>query len=348
VKVYPDKLQAHLKNSVSPIYIVSGDEPLLIQETCDLLRTHLKSAGFTERELFHAEAGFDWQQVLFSANSMSLFAEQKLIEIRMSSASPGEDGKKALLSYVKNVSEGTVLLLVMPRLDQNVQRAKWFKTIDASAVFVQIWPIEIKNLPRWIGDRFRKAGLTASKEAVGVMADRIEGNLLAAVQEIERLSLVSKDGKIDTKDILQGVADSSRYDVFGLIDASVGGDAARTIKIIQGLQLEGEAILYIVAMLARELRGLSLMANEMSSGSLDGALKKGRVWQNRKSIVSSCLRNHSLPQFQVMLSRVSDIDSMVKGIKLGNPWEELTSVMLELAGVRLPSNQISSNRISSN
>ena len=340
MKVYPDKLQAHLKNSVSPIYIVSGDDPLLIQETSDLLRTHLKSVGFTERELFHTEAGFDWQQVLFSANSMSLFAEQKLIEIRMSSASPGEDGKAALMSFLENPSEGTVLLLVMPRLDQNAQRTKWFKAIEAAGVFVQIWPIDVKNLPRWIGDRFRKAGLSASKEAILVMADRIEGNLLAAVQEIERLSLVSNDGKIDTNDILQGVADSSRYDVFGLIDASVGRDAARTLKIIQGLQLEGEAILYIVAMLGRELRGLSVMANEMKSGSLDAALKKGRVWQNRKSIVSNSLRNHSLPQFHAMLSRVSDVDSMVKGIKVGNPWEELTSVMLELAGVRIPSNRV--------
>jgi DNA polymerase-3 subunit delta len=335
VKVYPDKLQAHLKKSISPIYVVSGDEPLLIQETCDLLRKHLHSAGFTERELFHAEASFDWQEVLFCANSLSLFSEQKLIEIRMSSTTPGESGKAALKSFLDGPPEGTVLLLVMPRLDQKVQKAKWFVPLEKAGVLVQIWPIDVKNLPSWIGNRFRKVGLNASREAIQVMADRIEGNLLAAAQEIERLGLVSKDGKIETRDVLEGVADSSRYDVFGLIDAAVGGDATRTMKIIQGLQLEGEAILYIVAMLGRELRGLATMASVMSSGSLDAALKKGRVWQNRKNLVSTCLRGHSASQFRGLLARVSEIDNMVKGIKIGNPWEELTSVMLELAGVRI-------------
>jgi len=341
VKVYPDKLQANLKKSISPIYIVSGDEPLLIQETCDLIRIHLKNAGYTERELFHVEAGFDWQQVLFSANSMSLFADQKLIEIRMSSASPGEDGRAALKSYLENPSEGNVLLLVMPRLDQKIQRAKWFTAIEKAGVLVQIWPIDVESLPGWISNRFRQAGLSVSKDAVLMMADRIEGNLLAAVQEIERLSLVSKEGKIEARDILEGVADSSRYDVFGLIDAAVSGNPARTMKIVQGLQLEGEAILYIVAMLSRELRGLSIMATEMKSSSLDAALSKGRVWQNRKKLVSSCLRSHSLQQFHALLTRVGDIDCMVKGIKVGNPWQELTSVMLELAGVRVPSNSAS-------
>ncbi len=181
MKVYPNQLLSHLEGPASPIYIVSGDEPLLVQETCDLIRSRLKEVGFTERELFHAEANFDWQQVLFSANSMSLFAEQKLLEIRMATTKPGDKGV-ALQSFVENPGQGTIIMLVMPRLDQRTQKAKWFKTIEQAGVFVQVWPIELKDLPRWIDSRFRKAGLIATRDAVSAMVDLFEGNLLAAVQ----------------------------------------------------------------------------------------------------------------------------------------------------------------------
>lgn len=334
MKVYPDRLLAHLKKTESPIYIVSGDEPLLVQETCDLIRAQLKGSGYTEREVFHVDAKFDWQQVLFSANSMSLFAEQKLLEIRMATTSPGDKGV-ALQSFVENPARGTVMLLVMPRLDQKTPKTKWFKTIERCAAFIQVWPIELKDLPRWIDGRFRKAGLVATRDAVTSMVDRIEGNLLAAVQEIERLKLVSVDGKIDVKEVLEGVANSSRYDVFTLLDAAVGGDALRTLKIVQGLQLEGVELLYIIAMLSRQLRELAMMASELKSTSLDAALKKGKVWAKRKTLVSKCLRDHAPGEFQHLLSRLSDIDGMIKGISSGSPWNELTSVTLQLAGARV-------------
>ena len=289
MKVYPDKIEAALQRSIASIYIVSGDEPLLVQETCDLIRLGLKNAGYVERELFHVEAGFDWQQVLFSANSMSLFAEQKLLEIRMRSASPGDKGIEVLKSFVADPAEGTVMMLVLPRLDQNAQRTKWFKTIEQAGVFVQVWPIELKAMPNWINNRFRKAGLNATRDAVTAMVQRIEGNLLAAVQEIERLKLSSVDGKVDIQQVQEGVADNSRYDVFTLLDAAVGGNPVRTLKVARGLQLEGAEMLYILAMLSRELRDLAMMADELNSGSLDSALKKGdscfrfKQTKNRKS-----------------------------------------------------------------
>lgn len=334
MKVYPDKLQAELKRSVSPIYIVSGDEPLLVQESCDLIRSGLKEAGYLERELFHVEAGFDWQQVLFSANSMSLFAEQKLLEIRMQKTSPGDDGIAVLKSFVENPPDGTVMMLVLPRLDRKTQRTKWFKSIEEAGAFVQIWPIDLKGMPNWVNSRFRQAGLTATRDAVSAMVQRIEGNLLAAVQEIERLKLSSVDGKVDVQQVQEGVADNSRYDVFALLDAAVGGDRVRTLKVLRGLKLEGTEMLYIVAMLGRELRELAMMAGEYKSGSLDRALKKGRVWSKRKSLVSQCLRDHATKDFLELLSRTADIDAMVKGLKDGDPWDELTSITLQLAGTR--------------
>ncbi|MBQ76402.1 MAG: DNA polymerase III subunit delta [Gammaproteobacteria bacterium] len=339
MKVYPEKLASHLKNTDSPIYIVSGDEPLLVQEACDQIRSGLKDAGYTERELFHAEANFDWQQVLFSASSMSLFAEQKLIEIRMSSIRPGDKGA-ALQAYVENPAPGTIILLVMPRLEKKVSATKWFKAIEQAGALVQIWPIELKDLPGWINTRFGKAGLKASREAVAIMAERIEGNLLAAVQEIERLKLLSSDGTIDVADVVEGVANSSRYDVFTLLDAAVAGDTRRTLKIVQGLKLEGVDVLYILAMLSRELRSLASMAGELKATSLDAALKKGRVWAKRREPVSRCLCDHPAREFQELLSRLSDIDQMVKGILNGNPWDELTSVVMALAGAAVTPRQI--------
>ncbi len=332
MKVYPDKLQAELKHNVRPLYIVSGDEPLLVQESCDLIREALKKSGFTERELFHVEARFDWEQVAFSINSMSLFAEQKIIELRFNSTSPGNAGIAILTAFAEAPPAGTVLLLVLPRLEAKTSRAKWFTTLEKIATYVQIWPIELNKMPAWIDSRFRRVGLTATREAVSMMVERLEGNLLAATQEIERLRLVSDKGKVDATLVQKGVADHSRYDVFSLIDAAVGGDSPRTVKIVSGLQLEGVAVLSVTGVLARELRSLIGMAETLESGSLDSALRQGRVWQKRKSIVSTCLRRHKQPALLNWLARVSDVDGMAKGALSGNPWDEILSILLGLSG----------------
>lgn len=332
MKVYPDKLAAELARGILPVYIVSGDEPLLVQESCDLIRVTLREAGYSERDLFHVEGNFDWDRVLFSANSMSLFAEQKILELRIPGGKPGDKGA-ALSTYAANTPDGTVMLLVLPKLDAATQRTKWFKALEGAGAFVQVWPIDVVQMPRWINERFRRAGLSASREAVEALVDRIEGNLLAAIQEIERLRLVKADGKVGLGDILDGVADSSRYDVFSLIDAAVGQDHLRTLKIVRGLQLEGTELLYVTAMLARELRGLASMASKVRQGqAVDAAVQAARVWPKRKSIVVKCLRRHPLQEILGLQAQVSRIDKMVKGIGEGDPWTELTDVMLTLAG----------------
>jgi len=335
MKIYPDKLESNLKQKILPAYIVSGDEPLLVQEASDLIRSQLKLAGYLERELMHVEGNFDWQQLSYSVNSMSLFAERKIVEMRMSGIRPGDAGAKALTEFAASAGEDTVLLLVMPRLDQAVQRSKWFKTLESISGWIAVWPIEAAQLPRWIEQRFRKAGLQASREAVQVMASRIEGNLLAAVQEIERLKLLSSDGRVDVDLVAEGVADSARYDVFGLLDAAMSGGTARSVRMVRGLQAEGVDLLFITAMLSRELRSLATMALELKQGSLDGALKKGRVWQKRKNVVSRCLREKSLEQIEVLETRIADIDAMVKGIRHGDPWDELINVVCALSGVEI-------------
>lgn len=333
MKVYPDKLEGELKKSIAPVYIVSGDEPLLVQESCDLIRAGLKNAGYTERELFHIEANFDWDQVLFSANSMSLFADRKIIEIRMPGGRPGDSGAAALKTYAEQPPEGTVMLVVTQRLDASIQKTKWFKSLEGTGVFVQVWPVDVKQLPRWINERFNRAGLQVTREAVEMIVNRVEGNLLAAVQEIERLKLISENQRIDVDDVVESVADSSRYDVFSLIDTALGGDAVRTHKIVQGLRAEGTEILYIVAMVARELRSLEKMSTMVARGqSADAALKSGRVWQKRKALVSGALRRHGPEACHEMQRKLGQIDKMVKGLFPGDPWTELVNVTMHLAG----------------
>ena len=333
MKIYPEKLAAQLGDTVAPIYIISGDEPLLVQESCDIVRDHLRRQGFSERELFHVEAGFDWQQVLFSANSMSLFAEQKLLEIRMPNGKPGDKGAKALQAYVEKAVQGTSMLLVLPRLDAASQRSKWFKILEADGVFVQIWSVDVNQLPGWISTRFRRAGLKATREAVAALCDRIEGNLLAAIQEIERLRLTADTDQIDVEMIVDSVNDSARFDVFGLIDAAVGQNPQRSVKMVRGLRTESADILYIAAMLARELRSLITMAQSLLDGQkIDTVIQRNRVWAKRKNLVGNCLQKQSLQALQGYLRRVGRIDRQVKGMHNGDPWDELESLMLCLAG----------------
>ena len=318
------------------MFIVSGDEPLLVQEATDQIRRQLKQSGYTERDLFHADNKFDWNSLLYSGNSMSLFAEKKLIEIRMSSPKPGDVGGKALSSLVSELGEDTSVLIVLPRVDQSVQRTKWFKTLESAAAFVQVWPIEARDMPRWLEGRFRAAGLKADRDAVLAMATRVEGNLLAAVQEIERLKLIVSDTHVSVGDVVEGVADSARYDVFKLIDAAFLGDVTRSVRMTDGLRSEGVDVLFVVNMLARELRALESMKVEINNGQNPReVLKRARVWDKRVPPVTKCLERHELADIRSMQVQLGQIDRMVKGITPGQPYRELQLLMTRLAGAQL-------------
>ena len=332
--MYPDKLAAELKNRVQRLYIVSGDEPLLVQEVCDQIRLSLKKRGYLERELFHAEAKFDWNSLIYSAGSMSLFAEKKLIEVRLASGKPGDQGSKVLMELASQLTEDTIMMLVLPRAGQDVQRTKWFKTLEQEGALIQVWPIEGKDLPRWLDGRFRHAGLKATREAVLLLAERIEGNLLAATQEIERLKLTAINQSVDVKDVIDGVADSARYDVFKMIDAALAGNTARCVRMVSGLRAEGIELIYIISMLARELRTLESMKTSLVAGESQRAvLGKARVWKNREGLVMRCLDRHDLKAIRKIASSAGRVDRMVKGVLPGDPWLELETMVLELAGM---------------
>ncbi len=336
MKIYADKLARNLKEGIKPIYVVSGDEPLLVQEACDSIRGTLRQRGYTERDLFHVDGSFDWQQLLYSAGSMSLFAEKKIIELRMPTGKPGDKGAKALKSYVENIPEQTVLLIIAGKLERATQSSKWFKALDSVGASVQVWPIAVNQLPAWLNDRIRQAGMSASREAVQALVDKVEGNLLAAVQEIERIRLISGEGPIDLNQVLEEVSDSSRFTLFALLDAALSGDAARTCRVIQGLHSEGTEILQIVGLLGRELRSLSGMAAQVSAGkSVQTVMQASWVWSNRKSIIGAALQRHDSTGLNRLITRLASLDKMVKGLESGDPWDELTGILLHLAGTEL-------------
>lgn len=341
MKLNPAQLGKHLQGQLAPVYVVSGDEPLLCQEACDAIRTSVRARDFSERQVFNAEANFDWGLLLEAGASLSLFAEKRLLEVRLPSGKPGDKGAAALLEYLARPPEDTVLLLSLPKLDGSTQKTKWAKAlIDGPDVqFVQVWPIEAHNLPQWIRQRLSQAGLAANQEAVDLIAARVEGNLLAAAQEIEKLKLLAEGGQVDAATVQAAVADSARFDVFGLIDAALNGEPAHTLRTLEGLRGEGVEPPVILWALARELRLLASLAQQYSQGvPLEKAFASARppVWDKRRPLVSRALQRHPASRWNQLLQDAQRIDAQIKGQAAGDPWNGLARLALLLAGQRLP------------
>ena len=340
MKLSPAQLSKHLQGALAPVYVISGDEPLLCQEAADALRNACRQQGFAERQVFNAEANFDWGNLLQAGASLSLFAEKRLIELRLPSGKPGDKGAAALLEYLGRPPEDTVLLLSLPKLDGSTQKTKWAKALieGASSQFIQIWPIDAHQLPQWIRQRLAQAGLSASPDAVDMIAARVEGNLLAAAQEVEKLKLLAEGSQVDAETVQAAVADSARFDVFGLIDAALNGEAAHALRMLEGLRGEGMETPVILWALARELRLLASLAHQHAQGvPLEKAFASARppVWDKRRPLVSKALQRHSSKRWGQLLLQAQQIDAQIKGQAAGNPWSELALLTLQLAGQRL-------------
>lgn len=340
MKLSPAQLGKHLQGPLAPVYVVSGDEHLLCQEACDAIRAACRQQDFSERQVLNAETGFDWGQLVEAGASLSLFAERRLLELRIPNGKPGDKGTAALLDYLARPAEDTVLLISLPKLDGNTQKTKWAKAlIDGKQVqFVQIWPVDAAQLPQWIRQRLSQAGLAADQEAVELIAARVEGNLLAAAQEIEKLKLLAEAGQVTAATVQSAVADSARYDVFGLIDAVLQGQREHVLRMLDGLRGEGVEPLFIMTMLAREVRQLANIALLYSQGTpLDRAFSQARppVWDKRRPLVSKALQRHDVSGWQRLLMSAQLIDEQIKGQAAGNPWASLANLCLQMSGRRL-------------
>ncbi len=340
MKLAPAQLAKHLQSSLAPVYAISGDDPLLCQEAADAIRAATRAQGFTERQVFNADASFDWGTLLQAGNSLSLFAEKRVLELRIPNGKPGDKGTAALLEYLSRPPEDTLLLISLPKLDGSTQKTKWAKAVidGPQAQFIQIWPVEVHQLPQWIRQRMNQAGMNATQEAVDLIAARVEGNLLAAAQEIEKLKLLADGNQIDASTVQAAVADSARYDVFGLIDAALNGEASHALRTLEGLRGEGVDSTVVLWALARELRLLATIAQQYGQGiPLEKAFSQARppVWDKRRPLVSKALQRHSAARWSKMLQDAQRIDAQIKGQAAGDPWLDISRLTLLLAGQRL-------------
>jgi len=336
MKLYFNQLKQHLEKQLQPVYFISGDEPFQQDESVRLIREAAKLQGYTEREVHHVDRSFDWDELVHSAGSMSLFAERKVIELRIPAGKPGDKGSKALVAYASQLPEDNLLLIVSGKLDASQTRSKWFKALDAVGATLAVWPLEIQELPAWLKGRMQIRGLQPTEDALTVLAEQVEGNLLAADQELEKLCMIYGEGTISAEQVLDAVSDSARFDAFALIDVALQGDVVRVSRILHGLKSEGEDVLHVLGALIYQLRMLEKMANAVSQGQhLEQVFKQHRIWDKRKLVLNAGLKRHGLKRWQAFLLVAGRIERMCKGLATGKPWDELLQLTLRIAGMSL-------------
>jgi DNA polymerase III subunit delta len=329
-----DQLATHLQRELASIYLISGDEPLQMQEAADEVRAAARSQGFTEREVIDQLAGFDWSALNAAAENLSLFGDRRLLELRLNSPKVGTEGAKALTAYTERPPEDTLLLITLPKLERAQSNSKWLKCLEQTGVVVQIWPVEGNRLPPWIEQRLRRAGLVPEPGVVEMLADRVEGNLLAASQEIEKLLLLHGPGVISQERLLESVADSARFDVFGLVDTLLAGEAAKGLRMLQGLRAEGIAAPVVLWAISREIRALAQMAHEVEQGRhADQVMGTHRVWDKRKPLVRRGLQRRPA-LWRQLLSICARADRAIKGLESVDPWLLFEELVLGMAGKR--------------
>ncbi len=332
MKIQANQLSSHLLKSLAPCYLVTGDEFLLVDEALDTIRSAARKRGFTSRELHVATTGFDWNGLTASTGNYSLFAEQRIVELRLPTGKPGAAGSAAIIELVEQSGPELLFIVTGPKLDKSGGASKWAKSIDQKGVSLPLWPIGVRELPGWIANRMRAAGLQPDRDAVTLIADRVEGNLLAARQEIEKLRLILGEGKVSAEAVNDAVANSSRYDVYKLTDAALAGDANRSVKILGGLRAEGVEPVIVMWALTRELRTLATLDDVIrQGGDLGGAMQKSGVWSNRQGLVRSCISRHQHGDFHKMLKATGRADAAAKGQRAGNPWHMATDVVVSLS-----------------
>jgi len=335
MRLYPEKLAGQLQQQLLPVYLVSGDEPLLVQECCDQIRRTARERGCNEREIIDCGvSGFNWQELLHSAASMSLFAERRLIELRLPSGKPGAEGSSALCEYLDSASGDDVLLIVSGKIDKQSTNSKWYKALDKAGATIQVWPIDAKNLPRWLQQRLRNAGLDIDNDALQLLCDRVEGNLLAAVQEVEKLKLLATGSKITLQTVSAAVSDNARYNLFDMTDKALQGNASASLRMLHGLRAEGSEPPVVLWNLAREIRTLYEVRLECDQGqAVQQALAARHVWPSRMPFVQAALARHDSSSLTLLLEQAALVDGSIKGFADGKPWDNLERLVLGLCRV---------------
>ena len=305
-------------------------------EACDQVRSAARDKGFTERQVFFVERGFDWQALRAAAQAMSLFAEQRILEIRLGNASPGNEGSEVLCDIAAQAAPDILLLLVADKLDARSFSTKWVSAIDRHGLLIQIWPVEISQLPAWIERRMQRAGLTTQIDVASLLAERVEGNLLAAQQEIDKLALLYQGETIAAETVISEIADSARYDVLQLGLAAMLGQSARALRMLDGLRETGVDATLALWGVNKDLQWLARVAANMHKGqSAESAIQAAGVWRPRQAAMKQALQRLRLPALRGLLFDAAQVDAAIKGVNRRDPWVELRGLVARMAGVKL-------------
>lgn len=335
MRLRAEQLVTHLnKSALAPIYLISGDEPLQVMECADVIRQQARQQGYEERIVFDAAGSFDWNSLLNEVATISLFSSKRLLELRMGSSKPGKEGGSALAQYAANPPMDNVLIITAARLDKQTQQSKWYGALDKAGVTVQVWPVDAAQLPEWIKQRIGRHGKQITITAATLIADRVEGNLLAAKQEIDKLCLLVNKPEIGADDVLAAVADTTRFDVFELIETALTADTTRTIRMLNGLRSEGVEPGNIYGILMWELRRLCTMAYLVNSGTpLEKIFADYRIWDNgRKLAIKNCLKRHPNAELHRLLRFAVQIDRKIKSSERIIVWDILQAFLLAMTG----------------
>jgi len=339
MRLKPEQLSAALQKGLAPVYFLSGDEPLQLGEMADAIRKTARQAGYNSREIFSVETGFSWNQLSLSADSLSIFSDKKIIELRIPSSTVGTEGAKALTAYCERLPQDTLLLISIGKLASATLKSRWLESIDKVGVVIQVWSLEGQDLLNWLQQRLLQRGLHADSDGIKLLATRVEGNLLAADQEITKLYVLHGAGKLTTAQIIDAVADSSRYDVFKLMDCILLAQVNRIIKILSALRTEGIAAPVILWALTREARSLIHIKLALAGGqNKDLVFRNNQIWDKRKPLVDKALARLNLKQLNHVLVLAAKADRQIKGQQSGDAWETLLAVCLQFTSLHIATN----------
>lgn len=334
-----EQLAQQLTSGIQPVVVISGDEALLVEEAADTVRNAARQQGFIERDVWHADGRFDWQQIDKADASLSLFASKKLIEIRLPGAAPGKDGGEWLRRFAENNHPDTLLLLISGKLDGKQQKAKWYQALDTAGLTVPVWPVSAEQLPRWIQQRLQSRNLQADPAVATLLAQRLEGNLFAAAQEIDKLALLSTDGRIDAQLVHDSVADSARFEAFGLIDVIQQGQSSKIPRMLAALRAEGADLMAVFSAVSWSVQRFADMAQQLASGQSSQQVfsqMRPPVWDNMRPQTLQTIKRHPPRRWLAFVSQLAAIDKAAKGhIGSDDGWRLLQRLCLQLAAAEV-------------
>lgn len=346
MRIDTEQLAQHLERGLRPLYVVYGDEPLLALEAADRIRTQARAEGYVEREVITIEAAGDWARLSLSSSSLSLFGARRLLDLRIPSGKPGTEGAQVLKRYAADLPPDTLTLITLPKLERAVLGSGWFEALEAAGAAVAANPVTLARLPQWLAGRLAQQGQQAQPDTLQFIADMVEGNLLAARQEVQKLALLFPPGPLSAEAVRAAVSDVARYDVFKIGEPLLAGDPARFVRVLGGLQAEGAAAPLVLWAITEEIHALWRVGAALDARRpLQQALREARVWGARAELLPQALRRIRRDRLEQALLQAAQVDRVIKGLAPGRVWDELQQLGLRIAGLPQRSVQVNRGRI---